>query len=100
MTILNTTFFFAPNIEEEGLSWINTEYLPLAQSTMGGCPVVMKVHNDVDTDGVAYAVQLSFSSMDDARAWADKYAQDSYATLAEAWPEMAFAVQTMLEVLD
>ena len=100
MIIYNVTVKVEPQIEEEWLNWIRSEYIPEIMNTgcFTECKIVRLLELD-DSEGPTYAIQYSALSKDDYNRYIDFYSSEFLKKSFDKWGEQFIAFRSVMEVV-
>lgn len=102
MTIINTTFVTANQIESEVIDWIRSTYIKSARQPDKSLYPHMIAHVDGSSEpgSSVYAVHISFPDSNFAHDWDKKFGQRLRQIAQERWGENALSFATYLHVLE
>lgn len=100
MILLNTTFACDPALEQEVISWIQTDYLPAAiKSGLFSRCTVSKIFPHPDADASSIAAQMLCSTTGDAEKWINEEGEQITAAFTQGRIDRIMAFSTLMEVI-
>lgn len=88
MILLNTSFFFAPDVEDGGKEWLEYEYLPALTCVSATAPEMFKVVDPYADDVVTFAIHAYFNTEDDVYKWLDSAPEAPYGEASLSMPSL------------
>ncbi len=99
--IYNVTIKVVSSVAGEWLQWLLNEHIPEVMNTtcFTGYRVLKILDND-DNEGPAYAIQYSAISMDDYKPYLANYADNLRKKSFDKWGENFVAFRTVMEIVQ
>lgn len=100
MYIYNVTVSIDPAIEQEWLAWMKQVHIPDVMAT--GLFVehkIMKLLNEIEGQGVTYAIQYTFDDMSKYERYQNEFAPTLQAQHSQRYKDRFVAFRTILELI-
>lgn len=101
MIVYNTTFHIDSGILEEGLTFLKEVYLPRAtESGFLHNPLLRRVLNTAEDDGVSFSVQFHVKNADTLNFWLESYGNALHKELVDRFGRKMAGFTTLLEEIE
>ncbi len=98
MLIYNTTYHCEKDCYEEFVTWLRTQYIPIALQHKGVSePRIARIFGQAENEGVSLSVQFLTPDLQTLQSWYEKCGADLVATLEKKFTQRVAGFSTIME---
>ena len=101
MLLYNITFNIEPEIQEEWLDWIRSEYIPYVLNTGHFTSSKMyRLLTETENEGLTFSLQFFSPSLSDVENYMEKFAPSIFSKHNEVFRHKHVSFMTILEAVE